>query len=58
MADLKTLSEIIRNMDGKALELEKAVLGKDKKKVAKLKEEIIGLQKKASVEIEKIKHAK
>jgi len=58
MADLKTLSEIIRNMDGKALELEKAVLVKDKKKVAKLKEEIIGLQKKASVEIEKIKYAK
>jgi len=58
MADLKNLSEIIRNMDGKALELEKAVFGKDKNKIAKLKEEILQLQKKASVEIEKIKYAK
>ena len=58
MADLKNLSEIIRNMDGKAIELEKAVFGKDKKMVIKLKEEILQLQKKASVEIEKLKYAK
>jgi len=58
MADLKNLSEIIRNMDGKAVELEKAVFGKDKKKVIKLKEEMLQLQKKAAVEIEKIKYAK
>ena len=58
MADLKNLSEIIRNMDGKAVELEKAVFGKDKKKVIKLKEEMLQLQKRAAVEIEKIKYAK
>ena len=45
-------------MDGKAVELEKAVFGKDKKKVIKLKEEMLQLQKKAAVEIEKIKYAK
>ena len=52
---LKDLSELIRQMDNKARELEKAVLENNKRKIAKIKEEILALQKKTASEISKLK---
>ena len=57
MANLKNLSNLIREMDEKVYELETAIIKDDKRKTEKAKAAILLLQKKAKAEIDKLKEA-